>query len=136
MQYCQYKKISVEKFCPTKFALYYVTEDGRVFREVSKNFVEVKPHLRGGVKGGQYHSVNVSLKNSEGRTVRQIRQYVHRMVAEALVENPHRYTEVDHIDKDKLNNCVTNLRWCDRQTNQNRRDLKRNSKGEWIKHGE
>lgn len=133
MQYCPYKKISVEKFYPTKFALYYVTETGRVFREVSEKFVEVKPFLRGGVKGGQYHSVNISIRNAEGKYEYQKKMYVHRLVAEALVDNPHRYTEVDHIDNDKHNNCVSNLRWCDRQTNQNRRNLSRNSKGEWVK---
>lgn len=109
--------MSTEKLYPTKFALYYVTEGGRVFRENAKNFYEVKPFLRGGVKSSQYASVNISIKNSEGRTLYRRKEYVHRIVAEALVDNPHRYTEVDHIDRDKLNNCVDNLRWCDRRTN-------------------
>lgn len=120
----------MEKFYPTKFALYYVTEDGRVFREVSKNFVEVKPFLRGGAKTRQYASVNVSIRDSNGNYQYQKKVYVHRMVAEALVENPHMYTEVDHIDKDKLNNCVTNLRWVSKASNFKHRGVTRNSNGQ------
>lgn len=111
---------------PTRFAGYYVTKCGRVFRDPNKisegknssEKVEVGTHLRGGAGGNSRHykSVNISLKEN-GRTVKQIRVYVHRLVAETLVDNPHNYSEVDHIDRDKLNNRVDNLRWCDRLTN-------------------
>lgn len=119
-----------EKIYPTRFALYYVTECGQVFREETGNFLEVKPFLRGGAKTSQYASVNVSLKNSEGKTVKQIRQYVHRMVAEALIENPHSLSEIDHIDRDKLNNSVDNLRWVSKKSNFHHRGVTRNSNGQ------
>lgn len=38
--------------------------------------------------------------------------YVHRLVAMAFIPNPNNYETVDHIDTNKLNNTLTNLRWC------------------------
>ena len=42
---------------------------------------------------------------------------VHRVVAETFIPNPDNLPEVDHIDGDKSNNCVENLRWVTRSQN-------------------
>lgn len=42
---------------------------------------------------------------------------VHRLVATMFIPNPHNLPEVDHIDRDKLNCCVENLRWVSKKEN-------------------
>lgn len=44
-------------------------------------------------------------------------RYVHRLAAEAFIPNPYGYKEIDHVDRNKTNNQVLNLRWVDRETN-------------------
>ena len=43
--------------------------------------------------------------------------YVHRLVAEAFIENLNNYKEVNHKDNNKDNNQINNLEWCDRSYN-------------------
>jgi hypothetical protein len=42
---------------------------------------------------------------------------IHRIVAEAFIPNPKGKPEVDHIDTDRTNNHVDNLRWVTRSEN-------------------
>ena len=43
--------------------------------------------------------------------------YVHRLVAQAFLENPDGKNEINHKDYNKYNNNVENLEWCDRIEN-------------------
>lgn len=45
---------------------------------------------------------------------------VHRLVAETFIPNPENLEQVDHIDNDKTNNTVKNLRWVSRKFNNSR----------------
>ena len=58
------------------------------------------------------------------------KQYVHRLVALAFIENPdvHAQTHVDHIDADRTHNCIENLQWTTPTENYRLRD-ERNGRG-------
>ena len=87
-----------------EFPKYQVSTFGNV-RNVERNKL-----MRLTKKGG-YHLVD--LTNDEIRKPFR----VHRLVAMAFIENLENKLEVNHKDKDKLNNCVTNLEWNTRKEN-------------------
>lgn len=52
---------------------------------------------------------------------------VHRLIALAFIPNPQTKPLIDHIDNDRSNNNINNLRWCDSQENQWNRQLSSNN---------
>ena len=91
--------------------LYMVSNRGRV-KSMNYNHSGKERIMKQKIQGG-YYSVNLS-KNGIIKTY-----LVHRLVAEAFLDNPNNYKEVNHKDECKANNVVTNLEWCDRGYNNN-----------------
>lgn len=65
-----------------------------------------------------YSCVNLSINGNITRF------YIHRLVAIYFCENENNYNMVDHIDRDRTNNCYDNLRWVN--NSQNRRNVDKN----------
>lgn len=79
---------------------YYISDDGRVFSEMSGGFKKLFISREGYYRASLW-------KKGRGKNVS-----VHRLVALAFIPNPHNYPMINHIDGNKLNNNVSNLEWC------------------------
>jgi len=95
---------------------YLVYEDGRVFSKTTRKMM--KPHMN---NAGYWY---VGLWRNQKRK----QFYLHRLIAMVYVPNPENKPEVDHIDKDKSNNCVSNLRWATRSENSQHTGAHHNNK--------
>lgn len=63
-------------------------------------------------KKGNYYSIGLTDKNKNRKSFR-----VHRIVCMTFISNPHNKPEVNHKDKNGLNNNVDNLEWNSHQEN-------------------
>ena len=97
-----------------------ITSDGRVFKRYPVNrkrpekgftgFREVKPRYVSG-----YAFLDIPFRGANA---------VHRLVAETFLPRPLGATDVDHIDGDRTNNSLTNLRWVTHKENCNNPNTK------------
>lgn len=96
------------KYLPGHNNQYAVYENGDVI-----SFKRSKPRkLKIEIIKGGYNRVAINV--SKGVTKHY---YVHRLVAQAFLENPYNLPEVNHKDFNKSNNRVDNLEWVTRQDN-------------------
>ena len=110
------------KIRPTRFPRYEVSDTGEVYRDGEY----LKAHPRGKltkVNDSRYMAVNIQTIDEESGKKRYSKEYVHRLVAEAFIPNPENLSDVDHIDCNKSNNHVSNLRWVSREENMARNRL-------------
>ena len=79
---------------------YWVSDKERVWSNISNSFVEGSPN-------GKCGHIDLSLRNNG----RRVHKYLHRVVAEAFIPNPHKHPIVRHLDDDPSNNSIENLSW-------------------------
>ncbi len=91
------------------YSNYMVSDLGFVMNKKTLRILQASTDTHG------YHQVSL-YENKVRKT-----HLTHILVAKTHIHNPSGYKCVDHIDHDKTNNCVTNLRWCSSsQNNMNR----------------
>lgn len=92
--------------------LYEISNLGRVkslnYRHTGKERI-----LKPANNGDGYLAVNI-YRNGQRKMLK-----VHRLVAAAFIPNPEGFEQVNHINEDKTNNCVSNLEFCDAKYNAN-----------------
>lgn len=109
-----------EIFVPIKGyeGVYDVSNLGRVYSHHTWNNVIngiIKPIL---MKVG-YYGYSLSL-NDKSKV-----HYMHRLIAQHFIDNPNGYKFVDHIDGNRLNNSIDNLRWCTKRQNETFRNSRK-----------
>lgn len=111
-----------------------------------KNFEEYKISNYGNVKGKSGNILKCACSRAGGfypcvtlyKNKKHHGKRVHRLVAEHFIPNPEKKYSVDHIDRNRQNNKVTNLRWATRKEQLNNQKIFRdriatnNSKERYI----
>ena len=100
------KELDFEMFLPIEnYGNYCVSNFGNVKNNKTNRIMKLRNHRHG------YKFVSL-YKNGKCKMF-----YIHRLVAYAFIENPDNKPKVDHIDENKANNNVKNLRWATVQEN-------------------
>jgi hypothetical protein len=100
------------------YNIYEVSNMGNVRNK--KTGLILKQKLRKG-----YYSIGLS-KNGKNKNFN-----IHRLIASYFIPNPNNKRCVDHIDRDKLNNKIENLRWVSISENGMNRTISTNNKSSY-----
>jgi hypothetical protein len=101
---------------------YEITEDGDVLDGVTGEFRPVY------LAGPGYLMVRLHYYDEDGESLGADLAYLHRLLAKTFLSNPLNYSDVDHIDRNPLNNSLSNLRWCPHRVNCENKGLYKNNK--------
>lgn len=111
------------KVIPNSNGHYYISNLGRMKRD-DYEFIDARGRnhktkakvwdtgTKNNVNGYSYYDYRTNDGKRKSRSI-------HRLVAEAFIENPQpdTFDQVNHIDANKSNNCVDNLEWCNEKLN-------------------
>lgn len=87
--------------------LYLIYDDGKVWSIKRKRFLKYEINSAGYARVALYKNDKI------------VHRFVHRLVAEAFIDNPSSLPQVNHKDENKLNNHVDNLEWVSAVENTN-----------------
>lgn len=87
-------------------AHYSVSNIGRVRRELSRSGEPVAT-----IKANSVHQQTGYALTMLSREGKDLRCYVHRLVAAAFIPNPEGKERVNHLNRDRTDNRVENLQW-------------------------
>lgn len=110
-------KTFFEYDCQRGHQVYQISTEGRV-RNLTTGTILRQANVHGGYK---YVSFGTALSTKQ----------VHRLVAQAFIPNPENKPEVDHINGDRGDNRVENLRWVTHKENQNNPHLRKRVSDAW-----
>ena len=125
------------KDIPEYEGLYQVSSEGRVRNldrivHVSRNrwgqaTTRKKPSRVLSSHIGDHGYYSILLTSADGTHKRHT---IHRLVGMAFLPNPENKEMIDHIDRNKINNLLSNLRWATRSENCLNNDKEKTSTGE------
>ena len=104
-----------------QYPKYQVSNLGRVMRIIKYKILKLT------ILNNGYPSVKL-YNGTEAKTV-----VVHRLVAQEFIDNSENKPVVDHIDRNKQNDCVNNLRWVSVQENSMNQNKKSNTTSIYTK---
>jgi hypothetical protein len=85
---------------------YMINKDGKIYSlHYKKIMSNVKPEKE------NYYYVHL-VKDKQRKKC-----YIHRLLGMQYIDNPNNYPEIDHIDRNTINNNLSNLRWVTRIEN-------------------
>ena len=89
----------------TDYPNYLIYDDGRVYNKKTERFLKHSLGIEG------YYLINLC-KNGKQKTFN-----IHRLVALHYLESVEGKNIIDHIDRNKTNNHISNLRWVNHSEN-------------------
>lgn len=96
------------------FENYAISNFGNVLNIKTQKFLKLN-------KCGEGYLGIALCKNGKAKTYK-----IYRLIAEHFIDNPNNYPCVDHIDRDRTNNSISNLRWTTQQINCRNKTKKNN----------